>query len=50
MGALGFVGGVHCRPAHGDDLVAAGADLICRDSLELAKALLGVTRIEAGTT
>src|SRR3954447_10879471 len=45
MRALGFVGGVHCRRAHGDDLLAAGADLICRDSLELAKALLGVTRI-----
>jgi len=50
MGAFGFVGGVHCPPAHGDDLLAAGADLICRDSSELAKALLGVTRIEASTT
>ena len=50
MGALGFVGGVHCPPAHGDDLLAAGADLLCRNSLELAKALLGMTRIEASTT
>ena len=39
MHALGFLGGVHCPPAHGDELVAAGADRICRDALELAAAL-----------
>jgi HAD superfamily hydrolase (TIGR01509 family) len=41
MRALGFLGGVHCTSAHEDDLLAAGADLICRDSSELAVALLG---------
>jgi HAD superfamily hydrolase (TIGR01509 family) len=41
MRAVGFLAGVHCPPAHADDLLAAGADLICRDSSELATALLG---------
>lgn len=39
MRSLGFLGGIHCPPAHGDDLVAAGADRVCRDATELARAL-----------
>jgi beta-phosphoglucomutase-like phosphatase (HAD superfamily) len=46
MRALGFLGGGHCPAAHGDDLLAAGADLICRDSSELALALLGTAGSE----
>lgn len=42
MRALGFLGGGHCPAGHGDDLLAAGADHICRDSEELATALLGI--------
>jgi beta-phosphoglucomutase-like phosphatase (HAD superfamily) len=50
MRALGFLGGVHCPPAHADDLLAAGADLICRDSSELATALLGEAPIQVKTS
>jgi HAD superfamily hydrolase (TIGR01509 family) len=42
MRALGFLGGGHCAAGHRDDLLAAGADRICRDSAELATALLEV--------
>jgi beta-phosphoglucomutase-like phosphatase (HAD superfamily) len=42
MRALGFLGGSHCAASHGDDLVVAGADGLCRDSSALAIALLGV--------
>jgi hypothetical protein len=40
--------GEDSSPAHGDDLLAAFAELICRDSSELAPALLG--RFEAKST
>jgi HAD superfamily hydrolase (TIGR01509 family) len=50
MRAVGFLGGVHCPPAHGDDLLAAGADLICRDSSELATALRGEARSQVKTS
>jgi HAD superfamily hydrolase (TIGR01509 family) len=35
MLVAGFLGGTHCRPDHGKDLVRAGADRICRDASEL---------------
>ncbi len=44
MRALGFVGGVHCPPGHDDDLLAVGADLICRDASDLMLALFGADR------
>jgi HAD superfamily hydrolase (TIGR01509 family) len=40
MRALGFLGGSHCPASHGDNLLAAGADCLCRDSSELDVALL----------
>jgi beta-phosphoglucomutase-like phosphatase (HAD superfamily) len=50
MRALGFLGGVHCPPAHGGELLAGGADLVCRDSAELATALLGEARSQVKTS
>jgi HAD superfamily hydrolase (TIGR01509 family) len=39
MLALGFLGGAHCRLDHGEDLVRAGADRICRDARDLMTSL-----------
>ena len=39
MLALGFLGGTHCAPEHGGELMRAGADRICRNASELAQAL-----------
>lgn len=39
MRALGFTGGGHCRPAHGDRLLQAGAHAICATMTELAAVL-----------
>lgn len=41
MLVVGFLGGSHCPASHGDDLLRAGADGLCRNSLELGNALLG---------
>jgi|SRR3954468_24178852 HAD superfamily hydrolase (TIGR01509 family) len=39
MRAIGFSGGAHCGPAHGTELVRAGAHQVCADAAELARAL-----------
>jgi HAD superfamily hydrolase (TIGR01509 family) len=39
MRAIGFLGGAHCGPLQGDDLLRAGADRVCRNAGELARAL-----------
>ena len=39
MDVLGFLGGAHCPPDHHEHLRQAGADRICHDALELARAL-----------
>jgi HAD superfamily hydrolase (TIGR01509 family) len=39
MTALGFCGGSHCRPEHGDRLLAGGADLVIRDMRDLPAAI-----------
>ena len=41
MLAVGFLGGTHCPPAHGESLAEAGAQRICRDADELAEACPG---------
>jgi HAD superfamily hydrolase (TIGR01509 family) len=46
MLAVGFLGGSHCAPDHGDKLVEAGADRICRDASELARVLAETAGIE----
>lgn len=35
MSALGFCGGSHCRPGHGERLLAAGAALVIQDMRDL---------------
>ena len=40
MLAVGFLGGSHCPASHGDNLLAAGADCLCRDASEVGVALL----------
>ena len=47
MLAVGFLGGTHCPPAHGESLAEAGAQRICRDADELAEALFGLAGVEA---
>jgi beta-phosphoglucomutase-like phosphatase (HAD superfamily) len=47
MRALGFLGGVHCPPAHGEELLAAGAHRLCRDAAELGQALADEVRVSA---
>lgn len=39
MTAIGFCGGSHCGPEHGDRLLARGAALIIADMLELSTAM-----------
>ncbi len=39
MRTIGFLGGAHCAPSHGKDLVRAGAELVCSDAGELANLL-----------
>ena len=39
MRALGFLGGTHCGPGHGEALTRAGADRVCADASALAGAL-----------
>ena len=39
MLALGFLGGTHCPPDHGEDLARAGANRICRNASELMQTL-----------
>ena len=39
MSAIGFCGGSHCGPEHGDHLLARGAALIIADMRELSSAL-----------
>ena len=41
MGVIGFTGGAHCRPDHGQKLLEAGADRIAPDATILA-AMLGL--------
>lgn len=36
MRVIGFIGGSHCRPGHGERLRAAGATALCGDMRELA--------------
>jgi beta-phosphoglucomutase-like phosphatase (HAD superfamily) len=37
MRAVGFLGGQHIRPAHGDKLLAAGATIVAEDWPEIAR-------------
>lgn len=39
MRAIGFTGGGHCSPDHGDGLMAEGADTVCASMAELATVL-----------
>ena len=39
MTAIGFCGGSHCRPEHGDRLLARGAALIIANMRELSSAM-----------
>jgi HAD superfamily hydrolase (TIGR01509 family) len=39
MRAVGFLGGVHCAPRHGEILALVGADIVCANAGELARAL-----------
>jgi HAD superfamily hydrolase (TIGR01509 family) len=41
MTAFGFTGGSHCRPGHGDRLIAAGADLVFADMAVLPRLVAG---------
>jgi HAD superfamily hydrolase (TIGR01509 family) len=43
MTAFGFTGGSHCRPGHGERLIAAGADLVFADMAVLPR-LVGDSR------
>jgi hypothetical protein len=40
MTVIGFTGGGHCGPAHGEGLLKAGAKAIAGDVIELASHLL----------
>ena len=44
MRVIGFAGGGHCGPAHGDRLAAAGADLVIGRMPELPAAVAAVSR------
>lgn len=48
MRSLGFLGGGHCQPGHAEDLTRAGADRICRDAVELGRALRDDTMVAPG--
>jgi beta-phosphoglucomutase-like phosphatase (HAD superfamily) len=39
MRVIGFTGGTHCRPDHGERLTAAGAGAIAREMRDLASLL-----------
>jgi HAD superfamily hydrolase (TIGR01509 family) len=47
MLAVGFLGGTHCTPAHGDSLAEAGAQRICVDAAALAETLFDLAGVEA---
>jgi len=47
MLVIGFLGGTHCPPAHGESLAEAGAQRICRDADELAETLSGLAGVAA---
>jgi HAD superfamily hydrolase (TIGR01509 family) len=47
MLVIGFLGGTHCPPGHGESLAEAGAQRICRDADELAEALSGLAGVAA---
>jgi HAD superfamily hydrolase (TIGR01509 family) len=47
MIAVGFLGGTHCRPGHGEVLLEAGAHRICRDASELTRALADLAGVAA---
>jgi hypothetical protein len=44
MTAIGFCGGSHCGPEHGDRLLARGAALIIADMRELWTAMAKLVR------
>ncbi len=45
MVALGFLGGTHCPPDHGEDLARAGTNRICRNASELMQSLCEVAGV-----
>jgi beta-phosphoglucomutase-like phosphatase (HAD superfamily) len=45
MPALGFLGGSHCPPNHGEHLTRAGANRICRDASELMHSLCEIAGV-----
>lgn len=47
MLAVGFLGGTHCAPVHGEILAAAGAQRICANAAELAEVLSGLVGLKA---
>jgi HAD superfamily hydrolase (TIGR01509 family) len=44
MTAIGFCGGSHCRPEHGDRLLSRGAALVIADMRELSTAMAKLVR------
>jgi HAD superfamily hydrolase (TIGR01509 family) len=47
MPVLGFTGGGHCRPGHGDRLGAAGAASVLADMAQLGEAIAALTAASA---
>lgn len=45
MAAIGFTGGGHCHPAHGEDLLEAGAAVVAGDMIALTELILAAPRL-----